>query len=64
MKRGYGGLRRTKGGANRYGLMSDENLIGELVVGRAKPSPWAVAAFVASCAFTLGALLLLVLSWR
>ena len=44
--------------------MSDENLIGELVVGRAKPSPWAVAAFVASCAFTLGALLLLILSWR
>ena len=44
--------------------MSDQDLIGELVVGRESASPWAVAAFVASCAFTGGALLLLILSWR
>ena len=44
--------------------MADEDLIGEAVVGRNQPSPWAVAAFVASCAFTGGALLLLLLSWR
>lgn len=44
--------------------MSDQDLIGDLVVGRENASPWAVAAFVASCAFTGGALLLLILSWR
>jgi hypothetical protein len=44
--------------------MADDDLIGELVVGRARPSAWALAAFVASCAFTGGALLLLILSWR
>jgi len=44
--------------------MADDNLIGEIVVGRGQPSPWAVAAFVASCAFTGGALLLLILSLR
>jgi hypothetical protein len=44
--------------------MADKELVGEAVVGRAQASPWAVAAFVASCAFTGGALLLLVLSWR
>lgn len=45
--------------------MTNEPPIGELVIGRgARPSPWAVAAFVASCAFTSGALLLLILSWR
>jgi len=46
--------------------MTDEDLIGEWVVRRSRtpPSPWAVAAFVGSCAFTGGALLLLILSWR
>lgn len=44
--------------------MSDDDLIGEAVVGKGKPSPWAVAAFLASCAFTGGALFLLILSWR
>ena len=44
--------------------MADDELIGELVVGRNQASPWAVAAFVASCAFTAGALLLLILSLR
>jgi hypothetical protein len=44
--------------------MSDENLIGETVVGPGRPSRWAVAAFIASCAFTGGALFLLILSWR
>ena len=44
--------------------MSDDDLIGKMVVGRENASPWAVAAFVASCAFTGGALLLLILSWR
>ena len=44
--------------------MADEDLIGDFVVGRARPSGWAVAAFVASCAFTCGALALLILSWR
>jgi hypothetical protein len=42
--------------------MADEDLIGKAVVRNGRPSPWAVAAFVASCAFTGGALLLLVLS--
>lgn len=45
--------------------MADTDLIGEIVVGRGdRPSRWAVAAFMASCAFTGGALLLLILSWR
>jgi len=45
--------------------MADEDLLGEAAIGRGRrPSPWAVAAFVASCAFTCGALLLLILSWR
>lgn len=44
--------------------MADEDLIGGMVVGREHASPWAVAAFVASCAFTGGALLLLILSLR
>jgi hypothetical protein len=44
--------------------MSDENLLGKAVIGTGKPSRWAVAAFVASCAFTSGALFLLLLSWR
>lgn len=44
--------------------MAEEKLIGEMVVGREHASRWAVAAFVASCAFTGGALLLLVLSLR
>ncbi|MDB5444250.1 MAG: hypothetical protein JWP86_2846 [Phenylobacterium sp.] len=45
--------------------MAKELPIGEVVIGRGPPpSPWAVAAFVASCAFTSGALLLLILSWR
>lgn len=44
--------------------MADEDLIGEFVVGKAKASPWAVAAFLASCAFTGGALFLLILSLR
>ena len=45
--------------------MAKELPIGELVIGRnARPSTWAVAAFVASCAFTSSALLLLILSWR
>ena len=44
--------------------MAEEEIIGSMVVGREHASPWAVAAFLASCAFTSGALLLLVLSWR
>jgi hypothetical protein len=44
--------------------MSDENLIGEAVTGPGKPAAWAVAAFLGSCAFTSGALLLLILSLR
>lgn len=44
--------------------MADEELMGEFVGGKAKASPWAVAAFVAACAFAGGALLLLILSWR
>ena len=44
--------------------MADDELIGGMVVGREHASPWAVAAFVASCAFTGGALLLLILSFR
>jgi hypothetical protein len=44
--------------------MADQDLIGKAVVGREQASGWAVAAFVASCAFTSGALLLLILSWR
>jgi hypothetical protein len=44
--------------------MANKQLIGEAVVGRQQPSPWAVAGFLASCAFTGGALLLLILSWR
>ncbi|HEV2533497.1 hypothetical protein [Phenylobacterium sp.] len=44
--------------------MANEDPIGELAAGRNQASPWAVAAFLASCAFTAGALLLLVLSWR
>ncbi len=44
--------------------MRDENIVGETVIGPGKPSPWAVAAFLASCAFTSGALLLLILSLR
>jgi hypothetical protein len=44
--------------------MADDDLMGELAVGRGQASRWAVAAFVASCAFTGGALLLLILSWR
>jgi len=55
---------RTIGRLSRYPTMSDQDLIGELVVGRESASRWAVAAFVASCAFTGGALLLLILSWR
>lgn len=44
--------------------MADQDIIGEIVPGREHASRWAVAAFVGSCAFTAGALLLLVLSWR
>jgi hypothetical protein len=44
--------------------MSEEHLLGEAVIGRGKPSRWAVAMFVASCGFTSGALFLLILSWR
>lgn len=45
--------------------MASEPPVGEVVIGRGeRPSPWAVAAFVASCAFTSSALLLLILSWR
>ena len=40
--------------------MSDDDLLGPRMPGR--PSPWAVAAFVAACAFASGALLLLILS--
>lgn len=47
----------------RYGAMADEHLMGEFITRQAKPSPWAVALFLAACAFTGGALLLLVLSW-
>jgi hypothetical protein len=42
--------------------VSDENLIGKTVIGQGKPSRWAVAAFLGSCAFTGGALFLLILS--
>jgi hypothetical protein len=42
--------------------VSSENLIGETVIGRGKPARWAVAAFLGSCAFTSGALFLLILS--
>ena len=42
----------------------DEDLIGQAVVRGERASRWAVGAFLASCAFTGGALLLLVLSWR
>ena len=44
--------------------MANKQLIGEAVVGRQQASGWAVAGFIASCAFTSGALLLLILSWR
>lgn len=44
--------------------MADDDLLGDFVVGKAKASPWAVAAFIAACAFTAGALLLLILSLR
>lgn len=47
----------------RYGAMPDEDLMGDFITRQAKPSPWAVALFLAACAFTGGALLLLVLSW-
>jgi len=44
--------------------MTDEDIIGRMATGPGRPSRWAVAAFLASCTFTGGALLLLVLSWR
>jgi hypothetical protein len=44
--------------------MTDENFLGESVIGKGKPSRWAMAVFAASCAFTGGALFLLILSWR
>ena len=44
--------------------MADKEPIGGTAVGRQHASPWAVAAFLASCAFTGGALLLLILSLR
>ncbi len=45
--------------------MTDDDILGEFVAGgRTRPSPWALAAFLGSCAFTAGALLLLILSWR
>lgn len=42
--------------------MSDENFFGEFISGDAQPSRWAVTAFIASCTFAAGALLLLILS--
>jgi hypothetical protein len=45
-------------------MADDESLVGESVTGPGKPSSWAVAAFLASCAFTSGALFLLILSLR
>lgn len=34
-----------------------------LLLGRERPARWAIVAFSASCAFTGGALLLLMLTW-
>jgi hypothetical protein len=44
--------------------VSDENIVTAKVIGPGKPSSWAVAGFLASCAFTGGALFLLVMSLR
>ncbi|MFC3071094.1 hypothetical protein [Phenylobacterium soli] len=44
--------------------MAEDDILTETVIGKGRPSPWAVAGFLASCAFTGGALLLLILSLR
>ncbi|HSV04511.1 MAG TPA: hypothetical protein VLI41_15055 [Phenylobacterium sp.] len=44
--------------------MPEEDIVGRSVTRGAQPSRWAVAAFLACCGFTAGALFLLVLSWR
>jgi hypothetical protein len=44
--------------------MADQDFIGEILPDHDKASPWAVAVLIASLAFTAGALLLLVMSWR
>lgn len=45
-------------------MSEDEDILGALAKREGRPSPWVVAAFLASCVFTAGILLLVILTWR